>query len=537
MTSNNSARSRHLLAALIAAAFVAQPAFAASATTASLPTRWSFGLLTDTQGASDPRGVSVRLMQPVVDRFVNSHDLDLVISIGDLTEDGTAAEFDVWKQTARPLADAGIPVFMTRGNHDVRAESTVVGVDPLLGPAGYRGTDIWSAAFPGLSAPTVVTGPGASYAFTYNNTRFVSLDMYGALPSQLIGWVTSQQKGSADHMFVYAHEPFFGRAREGVLGDSPLRMQILAQLGANGADAYFSGHDHQYSRSAAVNGKDVLLHHIVAGSNSEKYYRFENEFNAGVEVGAALVGNQVGYSVVDIDGPFVTFTHYAAMPPASSDYFETWTPEWRVADRTTFSTNGDSYGVAVGQSYAGLKSRIAEGNGFVGTEAEILAGSNLDGATVTTEPDAGAGISQQLGNIVNFGWIAKQDGLYSDILYLGGMDDLLDNVADPFVLTLSYGEGVAVDEAMLRLMIQRDGGWVLAADANIAGAPTFVAGAWQASYGLGTYGVDVDTNRVWAVIDRNGQFAVAAVPEPSTFALMLCGLGVLVPLAVRRRSV
>ncbi|WP_457136199.1 metallophosphoesterase [Methylobacillus pratensis] len=526
------ARNRFVAAAWIGIALGGQPLFAVSAA-GTLPAQWSFGLLTDTQGAGDPRGVSVRLMQPVVDRFVNNHNIDLLISIGDLTENGTAAEFDTWKQAAKPLADAGIPLYLTRGNHDVRAESTIGGIDPLLGPSAYRGTDTWSSAFPSLSGPTVTTGPGASYSFAYNNTLFVSLDLYGAMPSELIGWVGSQQKGSYDHMFVYAHEPFFGRAREGVLGDSPLRMQVLNQLSENGVDAYFSGHDHQYSRSAAVDGQDVLLHHIVAGSNAEKYYRFENEFNVGEEVGAVLVNNEVGYSVVDINGPFVTFTHYSATPPASSDFSEAWEPEWRVADRTTFSTNGKSYAVNVGESYAGLKSAIVEGNGFVGTKAEILAGQNLDGRSVTTEPDSGTGITQQLGNIVNFGWVARTDGLYSDILYLGGMDDQLDGVADPFVLTLSYGEDIAIDEALLRLVYQLDGQWVLAVDANTEGTARFVIGAWQASYGLGTYGVDTANNLVWAVIDRNGQFAVAAVPEPSALALMLCGFGVL--LALRRR--
>ncbi|MCB5191722.1 metallophosphoesterase [Methylobacillus arboreus] len=233
-------RNHFVLAACIGIALGVQPVFAASAAS-SVPARWSFGLLTDTQGASDPRGVSVRLMQPVVDRFVNNHNIDLLISIGDLTEDGTAAEFDVWKQTAKPLTDAGVPLYLTRGNHDVRAESTTVGIDPLLGPSSYRGTDTWSATFPDLSGPTVTAGPGASYSFSYNNTLFVSLDLYGAMPSEIVGWVSSQQKGSYDHMFVYAHEPFFGRAREGVLGDSPLRMQILTQLGENGVDAYFSG--------------------------------------------------------------------------------------------------------------------------------------------------------------------------------------------------------------------------------------------------------------------------------------------------------
>ena len=34
---------------------------------------------------------------------------------------------------------------------------------------------------------------------------------------------------------------------------------------------------------------------------------------------------------------------------------------------------------------------------------------------------------------------------------------------------------------------------------------------------LGSRGVDVDTNTVWAILDHNSEFAV--IPEPSTFVL------------------
>jgi hypothetical protein len=44
---------------------------------------------------------------------------------------------------------------------------------------------------------------------------------------------------------------------------------------------------------------------------------------------------------------------------------------------------------------------------------------------------------------------------------------------------------------------------------NTGGTKKFVAGPWQSSYSLGTYGVDTVSKTAWAVINSNGQFAVA----------------------------
>jgi hypothetical protein len=41
----------------------------------------------------------------------------------------------------------------------------------------------------------------------------------------------------------------------------------------------------------------------------------------------------------------------------------------------------------------------------------------------------------------------------------------------------------------------------------------FVKGPWKAGYPLGTYGVDASAKTAWAVIDYNGDFAVAASIE------------------------
>jgi hypothetical protein len=66
---------------------------------------------------------------------------------------------------------------------------------------------------------------------------------------------------------------------------------------------------------------------------------------------------------------------------------------------------------------------------------------------------------------------------------------------------VSGGFGLATQDS--------SGNWTNAVAQNVGGTPNFVVGAWNASYTLGTYGVDLDTNTAWAVINHAGRFAVA----------------------------
>ena len=81
---------------------------------------------------------------------------------------------------------------------------------------------------------------------------------------------------------------------------------------------------------------------------------------------------------------------------------------------------------------------------------------------------------------------------------------------DTYALSMSFNVSQP-GSANFRLASKDGNGlWVNAVTTNIGGTPTFVAGPWVAGYALGTYGIDVSTNTVWAVVNHAGDFAVAA---------------------------
>jgi hypothetical protein len=87
---------------------------------------------------------------------------------------------------------------------------------------------------------------------------------------------------------------------------------------------------------------------------------------------------------------------------------------------------------------------------------------------------------------------------------------------DTYVLSMSL-TGVSMSQmgsGKFFLLTKDDkGGWINAVDADYGPQSThFVGGAWNESYGLGTYGIDPDTHVAWAVINHDGDFAVGLSP-------------------------
>lgn len=515
-------------------AALAVSAISVSGVSAEVGDAWRYGVLTDTQGAGAYPDVSTRLMAPVVDRFVNEHDIDMLLSVGDLSDRGSNPEFDLWNQTAQPLYDAGIPVYATRGNHDVKTETTFSAIDPLFGPVDVRNTDIWDEKFQMPGNPSIVNGPGASYMFGYENAFFVAVDVYGAPPTELITWVTDEAlpaaaTSGAEHRVLFQHEPYFGKARSGVLSADPgLERDLLEGMAMAGIDSIYVGHDHQYSRSVAVDEDgEVLLNHIVAGSNSEKYYRYE-EAPGPNERQAVQINDRVSYSVVDVDGPMVAFNHYTSFAPDPSTTTD-WTPEWELSDRMVYMTNGDQFYVGPNELFFDMESTSDNG-----TVAAITV-TNSTFHSQMTDPDPGEGPGElvEFGNVVNMGWMPSDEGrVVSDVLVLDGLAvDPAGVQTDNYRLELHYDESEVEDESLLMLAYfdEDTESWLPAIQGNIPPGLNAVPVSTLDD------GVNMDEDYVWAELNHNAsgtKFAVVAIPEPTT--LMIFGLGGLALL--RRRG-
>jgi hypothetical protein len=145
---------------------------------------------------------------------------------------------------------------------------------------------------------------------------------------------------------------------------------------------------------------------------------------------------------------------------------------------------------------------------FAGTTAQFLAGKNTSTALDYT--------GRALTHDVAIGWSAATCATASAIMSLWGTSDVAAASGDTIALSMSFDRtsisNAALVSGFFGLATQDgSGNWVSAVSQNVGGTPTFVFGAWNAAYPLGTYGVDPTTNTAWAVVNHAGRFAVAAL--------------------------
>ena len=331
----------------------------------------------------------------------------------------------------------------------------------------------------------------------------------------------------------------------------------MMKLQNAGVRYHMGGHDHMHNRSiiSSPNTGAFKVQNIIAASNSYKFYipPVQSTYNTqslfrALETPIAQEIFTVGYYIFTVDGPKVTVDHYA-MPngcngdcdqttdvipyagntPTANGLFANPVP-FTKHDTFGYSLNGKEVLVAQGGSYAltdDTTKAIANGEtGYTGTTAAILSGING-----STGKDYNL---RTLTKSINTGWTPATTGLASDIFTLWGMQDSLATKLTPsgalatnysyvvpdtthtdtYTLSLSYDPaGLTTDQLNSGLfgLATKDanGNWVSALNGNNAGTLKFVKGAWNASYGLGTYGIDTVNNKVWAVINHASDFAVA----------------------------
>lgn len=177
-----------------------------------------------------------------------------------------------------------------------------------------------------------------------------------------------------------------------------------------------------------------------------------------------------------------------------------------------------------------------------GTTASILAGTNSSALPVNVT-------MQWRMRMPTEALASNSNAVLSDVVDLKGTG------SDVFLLEMSYNDAalnalslnensIAISGELRLGWFDKDTNqWTTAVDGNTSGSShfegpissaTFLAslGASPLSSKLGSYGVDPTTDTVWAVLNHNSEFAV--IPEPSTWAILVCG-GVLM-IGLRRKT-
>jgi predicted phosphodiesterase len=236
---------------------------------------WKFAMISDTHDADmqhTTTGVTAYL--PPIINYIVAERPDFVLQTGDLitgaqTMPTSSAykKFDVqyanYKQVTAPLAQANIPLYVVRGNHDFGL---------------YNGEQALSQAYMAdIAVAMPQNGPpaakGLSYSFIHNNAKFIMIDQFVNTSSGIVtlpmDWIKSelQNNQGARHIFVMGHSPVYTpdttasskMAQYNLFDQSSLQSQFWQLLTDNHATAYISGHEHLYFRGRANGIPQIVI--------------------------------------------------------------------------------------------------------------------------------------------------------------------------------------------------------------------------------------------------------------------------------------
>ena len=389
--------------------------------------------------------MAINIVDAVNRQFVAAK-VDLVLQVGDLTDDGTDAALDTRAAHNRALAAAGIPFYPLRGNHEPSLQAAIHFGKAFPSLPGTPGN--------GGSSPPLPGAAGHTYSFVHNGVKFLLLDQFTLADGSPGGkaytmadyqpWIDRELSAKDHrHAFVLAHKDLLGRKhKDNLFGagndDNPdMQNAFFASLSRNGVRYYLCGHDHMHYRSLVTSpdGRSTVQQ-IIGALDSYKFYTPKKPFSPRDRPLAQEL-YKIGYYVYTVDGPRLTGRYYATSPfgdaPAN--------PRWELRETFGYSLNGREFLVQNGDSYARIADSVSAGDGYVGTAMRIRSGTNH---TLET-PRSG-----RLAKLVTTGWSPKTgSNLASDVLTLWGMAGRLgSDETDTFVLSMSFHRPELADDLL-----------------------------------------------------------------------------------------
>lgn len=161
-----------------------------------------------------------------------------------------------WQETMKPLAEAGIKIYVSVGNRELYPADLPVPSKALEEQFRTYFSKPPYFDMPGNGPDSPYNYQKLAYTVSHKNAFFVVLDTFAfksdgsnwnnGLDAQQLNWFESQAGlATQKYKFVLTHGPVF--SPEGVKTDSSMR-QMWNIMQTYNFDAYFCGHEHIYSR-------------------------------------------------------------------------------------------------------------------------------------------------------------------------------------------------------------------------------------------------------------------------------------------------
>ncbi|HDY97598.1 MAG TPA: metallophosphoesterase [Pseudomonas sabulinigri] len=299
------------------------------------------GVIPDTQGGG--QNSSIIPMRALME-FYREQKVDLLLVVGDLSEEATPAEYAQWLSVVDDYRDDFV-MLPLQGNHDI------------------KGTDQdWYDNVSDLIPADAIQMAGQrdkNYAVVRDNVLIITLS-YGQLPFtyDFTREMIETYREQVDHIIVSTHNTMvgsrYGNIRERVVeaydtseGDQQFILvhNDYRQLFADNDVIYVAGHEHQYLRSLVAGYYGGHYTELVSGNASYKGYdsRFgESELIQDmvmVKVNDGSSGSlDVNASILTFNGDLVDYRSYYESHTVTSNedgQRELADPQWKLIDRFT----------------------------------------------------------------------------------------------------------------------------------------------------------------------------------------------------------
>lgn len=295
---------------------------------------WKFIMTCDSRGGfADSDGINEKILGELVGEVL-SKNVDFVLFPGDLasgmyteTADKFESQLRRWVEIMGPVYDAGIAVYVGRGNHEVMDNFNTYPppepLDPNQTHAGRWLNVFGSDLFPTQKLPD--NGPAGeeymTYSVAHKNAFITMLDQYAGIGHWLSNqvnqpWLDAQLAANTKpHVFVVGHQPAFKAKNRNGLDNYPDKRDALwAGIRRAGGRLYLCGHDHFYNHARLDDGDgdpNNDVHQFIIGTAGPLYtwtmrtYPGDTSFYT-VDLQHFISRN--GYVLVEVDGLDVTLT-------------------------------------------------------------------------------------------------------------------------------------------------------------------------------------------------------------------------------------